>query len=406
MAAAEEPELEAGEDLPGSQEFFTSKRAAAVLKHAILSGYLVPFASKTGSMSTGNRVVIVDGYAGAGRYDDGQPGSPSLIATAARSLKGRSVECLFIERDRPTYERLRQVLTEEDAGGSVSWRAIHGTVEEHLQDLLNRASGVPLLLFLDPFGLGLPSSVIVDIFNGRPVDQYAPATEVLFRFDAGAIRRIRGVLHRQADYPARDKTLESLDQAAGGTWWRDEDDPSLSNQQYTEWFIDRLLERLCKQTGCAGWSAEVKQRENLQPVYYLLFLTRHRDGMQVFGEALSLAQEKWRRALHDADIAAEAACGQATLLDREDMWKLEEKQLAEQWHEQIEANLRTLIAEHARFSIGSQLEAVLAGVAGKARTKHLREALKRLRVDGVITSDSKGDLWSKVVVRAPAAPQP
>jgi hypothetical protein len=51
------------------ERFFESKRAAAVFKHAILSGYVVPFASKTGSSSAGNRVVIVDGYAGAGRYD-------------------------------------------------------------------------------------------------------------------------------------------------------------------------------------------------------------------------------------------------------------------------------------------------------------------------------------------------
>ncbi len=53
-----------------TQPFFESKRAAAVLKHAILSGYVSPFAVKTGSTSVDHRVAIVDGYAGAGRYDD------------------------------------------------------------------------------------------------------------------------------------------------------------------------------------------------------------------------------------------------------------------------------------------------------------------------------------------------
>lgn len=158
MADAEEPDQEADEALQGTQAFFSYKRAAAVLKHAILAGYVVPFASKTGSASTGNRVVVVDGYAGAGRYDDGQPGSPPLIASAVGALQGRTVECLFVERDAATFERLRQVLAEEDGGRAISWHAIHGTVEEHLQDLLSRAAGVPLLLFLDPFGLGLPSS--------------------------------------------------------------------------------------------------------------------------------------------------------------------------------------------------------------------------------------------------------
>jgi hypothetical protein len=73
-----------GADALDTQNFSSSKRAAAVLKHAILGGYIVRFASKTGSASRGNRVVIVDGYAGAGRYDTGEPGSPALIAAAAR----------------------------------------------------------------------------------------------------------------------------------------------------------------------------------------------------------------------------------------------------------------------------------------------------------------------------------
>ena len=38
-----------------TQPFFKSKRAAAVLKHAILAKYVVPFAAKTGSTSAGKR---------------------------------------------------------------------------------------------------------------------------------------------------------------------------------------------------------------------------------------------------------------------------------------------------------------------------------------------------------------
>jgi hypothetical protein len=79
---------------------------------------------------------------------------------------------------------------------------------------------------LDPFGLGLPFDVIVDIFAGRPAGQYVPATEVLFRFDANAIRRIRGVVHGDPNHRGREKMLEALDRAAGGSWWRDEDDPT------------------------------------------------------------------------------------------------------------------------------------------------------------------------------------
>jgi three-Cys-motif partner protein len=124
---------EPGNQPLNTQPFFRSKRAAAVFKHAILGGYVVPFASKTGSASVGNRVVIVDGYAGAGRYDSGESGPPSLIAAAARSLTGRSLECFFVEKDRRPFERLCDVLAEEDRD-EVMWTAWQGTVEQHLDE--------------------------------------------------------------------------------------------------------------------------------------------------------------------------------------------------------------------------------------------------------------------------------
>lgn len=180
-----------GVETVDTQPFFESKRAAAVLKHAILDGYVVPFASKTGSASRGKRVVIMDGYAGAGRYEDGKPGSPSLIADAARKLPDRAIECYFVEKDPPTLERLREVLAVEGAG--IKWEAWEGTAEQHLDEVLTRADGVPLFLFLDPYGLGPAFDKIAEIFGRRPGGQYTPATEVFFRVDAGGVRRIRGI---------------------------------------------------------------------------------------------------------------------------------------------------------------------------------------------------------------------
>ncbi|MHA6627712.1 three-Cys-motif partner protein TcmP [Pseudonocardia sichuanensis] len=397
----------AGRETVDAQPFFKSKRAAAVLKHAILARYVVPFAAKTGSTSTGNRVVLVDGYAGAGRYEDGEPGSPALIAEAARTpaLRGRLVECFFVEKDAPTYQSLCQVLTEVNNGGSLVWEARRGNVADHLDELLARAEGVPLFLFLDPFGLGLPFDVIVDIFARRPRGQHVPATEVLFRFDANAIRRIRGVLHGDGDHKGREKTLESLDRAAGGSWWRDEDDPTLDNAQYLAWFEERLLGEICARANCAGWTAPVKQRDGLQPAYLLVFLTRHRDGMEIFGETLSKAQEAWRREVFDEAFAAKRNDAQGALIDIDPdaIFKRQEAELAEQLQGQIEGNLRALLREHERFTVRAKYEAVYTGVEGLARTPHLRKVLKRLHAAGLTTSDGVGELYSKVVVRAPGA---
>ena len=241
--------------------------------------------------------------------------------------------------------------------------------------------------------------MIVNIFRNRPRGRYVPATEVLFRFDAGAVRRIRGVVHSARDYPARAGTIAALDRAAGGTWWRVNDDRSLNNEQYVDWFMGELLDRICKEAGCSGWNTEVWQRQGRQPVYYLIFLTRHREGIQVFGETLSLAAEKWRRAVFDEAVTNLTAGGQSMLMDPNELFNQDEKQLASQWEEQLEHNILALLREHDSFVIQQYYDKVFLEVLGLARTKHLRAVLKKLHSNGIISSDSRGELFGKRVVR-------
>lgn len=392
-----------------TQSFFKSKRAAAFLKHAILSKYIVPFTAKAGFRSDGNRVMIVDGYAGRGRYEDGSPGSPALIAEAAQDprLRGRSIECMFVEKREAEYIELCSMLTEVERGSTtpITWSARRGNVADHLDELLDRATGVPLFLFLDPFGLGLPFEVIASVFERRPRGIGSPATEVLFRFDAGAIRRIRGVLHKSKE-PSRDATLLALDTAAGGTWWRDEDDPTMSNEDYVEWFAGRLLREITRRATCAGWVVPIKQREDLQPAYLLVFLTRHRAGMEKFGETISTAQEAWRREVYlEAFRAAQQELQDSLIaLDPEKLWKAEEDKLADQWRAEIEQNVRAILRERERFIIRPLMSEVYGDTMGVARITHLRKVLTKLHTEGVTSSDSKGkDLLAKEVVRAPSA---
>jgi three-Cys-motif partner protein len=386
-----------------TQRFFRSRRAAAVLKHAILSGYVVPFASKTGSSSAGHRVVLVDGYAGAGRYEDGQPGSPALLTRAmgTRALAGRNLECYFIEQDHATYEQLCRVLREEDRDGRADWVAWEGSVEDHLPELLARADGVPLFLFLDPFGLGLSFDVVTGIFASRPHGAYRPATEALIRLDAQAVFRTRGALQSSKDYPARAAQLQRLDQVAGGSWWRDENDRRMSTETYLDWFMTRLLREMCRAATCGGWFTPVRQRGHLLPVYYLVFLTRHIAGMDEFAEALSRAQEKWRQAVFDEAVSGEDT--QLIMFTPDEVFQAEERALADRWLDTLERNVRELLTDKPTFIVRDEQSRVFAGVLGLARSKHLRVALRRLHNDGTTASDSTGDLWSKRVVAAHAA---
>ena len=55
---------------------------------------------------------FLDGYAGAGQYEDGEPGSPTLAAeTADRLSEFRTLRCFYVEKDQKTFLRLQEQLS-------------------------------------------------------------------------------------------------------------------------------------------------------------------------------------------------------------------------------------------------------------------------------------------------------
>lgn len=359
--------------------FFESKKAAAILKHAILNQYVDPFASKTGSRSPDHRVAFIDGYAGEGRYADGDEGSPALLMAKARQLApGRLLECFFVEDDAQTYVKLCAVVASEGQGLNV--QAIRGKAECELEALMARVQGIPVFVFLDPYGLMIPFDIALKVFD-RPMGLGAPATEMLINFNAGALRRIAGHLTSSTPNLA---TLERMDAVCGGDWWRatwrrHRDD----KDEAEEAVVDEYSSRLAKAANCGYWTTDVRNRTHLKPTYHLVFLTRHIDGMDVFGEALSLGLQRWREAVYAIE-------NKDSLFDDEEAFKASEKALETDWIAEIEGNLRKLLGEGSGFTIVSKYADVYGNTAGKARTKHLRAAWKRLYADGVTTTNASG----------------
>jgi three-Cys-motif partner protein len=157
-----------------SAGFFGTRRAPAVLKHEVLRQYVAPYAGMAGSTNSEGRVVLLDGYAGEGRYADGSPGSPLLALETAKSLLPKRVlECVFIEKERKSFVSLQAVVGEYKAQG-VKCEAIHGRVEDHLDAVVQQATGVPLFMFLDPCGLAPPYGRLVAAMTGSRAGSYPP----------------------------------------------------------------------------------------------------------------------------------------------------------------------------------------------------------------------------------------
>ncbi|OLO35062.1 hypothetical protein PZ61_0234220 [Streptomyces sp. MNU77] len=288
--------MKAGEEVrDDTSPFFVSKKAAAVLKHAILDKYVVPFASKVGKYAPDGRVVYLDGYAGPGRYDDGTPGSPALILESAAAIADfRKLDCYFIEKNRKNFQSLSQLVVEAREQG-LDAHALQGRVERHLDHVLEAAQGAPLFAFLDPFGLGITFEALTErIFGSRRASRQP--TEVLLNFNANAVRRIGGLLISRKNTPGKPATLRALDVACGGDWWREEFVNSADNAEAVGRITRGYARRVGRAVGAGSRTVGVRNCANLQVAYSLVHFSRHRDGLWLFGEAASLAQVEWRRA--------------------------------------------------------------------------------------------------------------
>jgi three-Cys-motif partner protein len=372
-------------------DFFGEKRAAAVLKHAVLDSYVDPFAMKVGSTATDRRVAFIDGFAGEGRYEDGGEGSPALLLRKAKALAGkRQIDCYLVEKDSERLATLRSVIEAE--GDGVTVEVFAGDVAEHVETLLDRTGGTPLFMFLDPFGLMISFGAVEKVLTSRP-NTVGAATEILINFSTIGLRRIAGMLTSPNPTAA---TLARMDAVCGGDWWRAEwlkhaptkDATEEQKIAAEESVVAGYAARLGRVGKTGWWTVDVHERAHYRAKYHLVFLSRHPDGLHLFGEALSSAQEKWRRTIWDVET-------RGTLFGGEDNYRHSEEVLANGWIDEIERNLRAALQDHGRFRVAGHYAEIYGKALGLARQKHLRTAWKRLHADGTISTDSKGDLIEK-----------
>lgn len=112
------------------KDFFAAKREWSKYKDMILGYYLTPYLPKVCSL--GKPVVIVDCFAGAGRFDDGTDGSPRIIAQAIGkwASKGKPVQALLVEGNKTLFRQLEDNVREF---GSLC-RPVHGSFEDSVAE--------------------------------------------------------------------------------------------------------------------------------------------------------------------------------------------------------------------------------------------------------------------------------
>jgi len=260
------------------------------MKHRVLSTYGMVFTQKL-SQGTDLPVVLVDGYAGRGRYGDGTPASAELLLKAAIADKLRKTTVELVEKNVEFCAELRRIGAEYRCHGRGVAHISEGGVEDHLDSILQRAVNSHLFLFLDPCGAGLSFEQLVGLHRRHPQDW--PRTEVLLNFNGDLGRRVAAA----ALGSERDSVLDAV---CGGGWWRQSvqkgrtrspDDWEGALSQLVADYVAHLEQAM---PGRMITAVPVKRKYTNQPVFYLVHTTTSGHGLWEISNSIARATRAWR----------------------------------------------------------------------------------------------------------------
>ena len=279
--------------MKSTDNFFDQKRPWSKLKDEILVSYLMPYITKISH--TGYPITIADCFAGKGRFDDGQPGSPLYIAKAIDDFKSKKPETqingIFVEQKyyKDLKENLRSFkfcqLLESDYE---KW--INRFIHENIAPKRN------LLLYVDPYGI----KHIPFKFFKQIGDLDLNSFELLLNFNSfGFLREGCRLLElrdfdcdEDSDVYEKDEanSIQRMNAIADGHYWQK------ILRRYSENNIEmKEAERIFSESYTTKLKAifnyvvniPIKNKKSNLPKYRIVFGTNSEDGLLLVADKMS-----------------------------------------------------------------------------------------------------------------------
>jgi three-Cys-motif partner protein len=243
----------------------------------------------------GKPVVVVDCFAGPGRFKDGSDGSPLIIAKAVHQIaeKGKAVSALFIEEKKKYFQQLEESVKDYQN----VCRIVHGSFEDSAKEITDMGRNNTVFVYIDPYGI---KSLCFDTLAGIYANiARGSSVEVLLNFNASSLIRngLAALKYSQQDDKEeeldRTMTLADIDKIAGGAYWLE---IVTNNSQFADKEAQCVSEymRLMKQYFDEVCSYGIKDKyEHAIPKYRLLFGSRHEDAFILMNDAICNARDKF-----------------------------------------------------------------------------------------------------------------
>ena len=276
-----------------NDDFFVEKKPWSKVKDELLGCYLKPYVAKI--IHTRKPLAYVDCFAGKGKFDDGNPGSP-LIALdilqqglVSTKLNGKAqIGAAFIDLNYANDLKA-------NLSAYPGIKIVSGAYEDEIEDLLKSKKGCNVFLYIDPYGIKALDCSKFDAFaNGQ-----FNSIELLINMNSfGFIRegcRVMGQQFKMDDasffddlveydptkLDASDKSVEALNQIAGGDYWKSIIKQYASGQidgyKAEEYFSEQYCQRL-SESYTYVLNMPIRIHQNQHPKYRMIHATNHPDG--------------------------------------------------------------------------------------------------------------------------------
>ncbi len=211
-----------GNDDPESMEagFFKGKRPWSKIKDKILGQYMPPYLAKVATL--GKPIILVDAFAGPGKFEDDSAGSTLIICQAAEQRVRDSYQAIFVNREKEHHDQLSHVLSSFIEQKKVI--PIHGTADALLTQVRGLLRDHTVFLYLDPFGLKGCEFSVIEPFLRR---DRAYSTEIVLNLSIPTMHRLAARKAVAGDAHANG--------TRGGVGMRKEKGPTLGERIAPSW---------------------------------------------------------------------------------------------------------------------------------------------------------------------------
>ena len=261
-------------------EFFKSKRPWSRVKDKIVSDYIDCYLKTV--PRRGHPILIVDAFAGPGRFGDDSDGSPLIVCKAVTKAAHRGViGCLFADSHPAHRKALKESIAEHIESGISE--APLADCSEALSRALTVGKGSTLFFYLDPYGIkDLDFEMVRQIYERNPQQ----STEVLINFSFPTFMRMSGNWeYGDTPFDVAEKVkkakTETVHRVMGGDYWLPIiTDTNLSKIEREDAVVGAYVDRV-RQFFKYSYSVPVKCRDDAPGApaddvakYHLIFGTR------------------------------------------------------------------------------------------------------------------------------------